>query len=156
MKKVIKKMNKDRLESIRARILAECTVDYTFTAELLEAYETLQYAYEAVDNHLRRHLEENHGCENCPHKTGWCELPNVKEECARLILADRDKFKSLVESRERALKGYDPCESCENIYGSAITEPCLSCQNDGETYSNWRFDEARFSQEEPTDDQSKT
>jgi hypothetical protein len=79
--------------------------------ELLDALEAettradeLQADYDRASDFISKHLRENHGCVDCPSRSGWCESPNMKERCGRALVADRNEWRKRAEAAEEKME----------------------------------------------------
>jgi len=99
-------MTKKEREEIRDICKIETVI------RLLDALDEMEAAYNAVNENLKLHLEKNHGCENCPHESGWCASAKMKKECSRLLAEDRDRWKNRAEALKLAISDYKICDFC--------------------------------------------
>ena len=103
-------MTKKEREEIRDICKIETVI------RLLDALDEMEAAYNAVNENLKLHLEKNHGCENCPHESGWCASAKMKKECSRLLAEDRDRWKKRAEALEEAIRWREICNVCSRHY----------------------------------------
>jgi len=64
-------------------------------------------------------MEENHGCDNCPHERGWCEMPDMKRECARKLAA---KCRELEAERDAAIARAEDLSSWKLVAEGAMED----------------------------------
>jgi len=97
-------MTRKERDCIRVQLWLGKLPSVTQICKLLDDLDEAEADYERASDFIDKHLRENHGCVNCPSRTGWCESPNMKERCGRALVADRNAWRDRAEQAEAMIK----------------------------------------------------